>query len=138
MEFLNWIKGRVCRGSNPSCGGDEITTAQYLDGAAVAPATAEMPSDELMEQWRDTAYDVMWRGGEATWHTAALLAFPEGRRQAQALQILPPGADPVATDKELLRVARSPASLDDARRAIYERGRADERAAIAKALGVEP
>jgi hypothetical protein len=61
------------------------------------------------------------------------------QQQAESFQLPPPGADPVASDEELLRVARSPVSLDDARRrAIYERGRADEREAIAKALGVEP
>jgi hypothetical protein len=97
-----------------------------------------MPSDELMKQWRDTAYDVLWRGGEATWHTAALLAFAEGRRQAQSLQIPPPGAEPVATDEDLLKVLDCILWADDARRAIYNRGRADERTAILRALGVKP
>jgi hypothetical protein len=99
---------------------------------------ADLPSDELMQQWRDIAYDVCWHGGEATWHTAALLAFAEGRRQAQSLQLPPPGADPVATDEELLKVWDGSFWPNDARRAIYNRGRADERAAILRALGVQP
>jgi hypothetical protein len=121
-----------------------VLTAQHLDGAAVPPAPAEMPSFELMEQWRDAAYDVMWSGGRATWHTAALLAFAEGRRQAQSLQIPPPGADPVATTENLWDLFTSVLSADsgashaDARRAIYQRGRADERTAILRVLGVEP
>jgi hypothetical protein len=114
------------RGSNPPAPGNKPA------------ASAEMPSDELMKQWRDTAYDVLWRGGEATWHTAALLAFAEGRRQAQSLQIPPPGAEPVATDEDLLKVLDCILWADDARRAIYNRGRADERTAILRALGVKP
>jgi len=115
-----------------------VLTAEHLDGAAAAPAPAEMPSDELMERWKRAAIAEYRNGGEPTWRTAALLAFAEGRRQAQSFKLPPPAADPVATDKELLRVARPPVSLDDARRAIYEKGRKDERAAIAKALRVEP
>ena len=69
---------------------------------------------------------------------AALLAFAEGQRQAQSLQIPPPGADPVATEEELWEVWALPGGYDDARRAIYARGRADERTAILRALGVEP
>ena len=108
------------------------------DGLADLPGlTAELPSDQQMEQWKRAAIDEYLNDAEPTWRTAALLAFAEGRRQAQFIQLPPPGADPVATDKELLRVARSPVWFDEARRAIYERGRADERAAIAKALDVE-
>jgi len=115
-----------------------VLTAQYLHGAAVGSAPAEIPSDELMEEWRRAAFARYRNDAEPTWRTTALLAVAWARQQlAQSLQ-LPRGADPVASDKELLRVARSPVSLDDARRAIYEKGRADERAAIAKALGVEP
>ena len=101
---------------------------------------AEMPSDQQMERWKRAAIAEHAKGGEPTWRTAALLAFAEGRRQAQSPQIPPPGAEPVATDGELAfaSVARSSVSLDDARRAIYERGRADERTAILRALGVEP
>jgi len=125
MGLFTWIKGLGRRGSSPPATGSK------------SAIPAEMPSDKLMEQWKRAAIAEYLNGGEPTWRTAALLAFAEGRRQAQFIQLPPPGADPVATDKELLRVARSPVSLDDARRAIYERGRADERAAIAKALGVE-
>ncbi len=121
MGLSTWIKGLGRRGSSPPATGSKPA------------APAEIPSDELMEQWKRAAMN----DAEPTWRTAALLAFAEGRRQAQFIQLPPPGADPVASDKELLLVARSPVSLDDARRAIYERGRADERAAIAKALGVE-
>jgi hypothetical protein len=66
------------------------------------------------------------------------LAFAEGRRQAQSFQIPPRGADPVATDEELLKVLDCILWADDARRALYARGRADERTAILRALGVEP
>ena len=116
-----------------------VLTAQHLDGAAVPPAPAEMPSDDLMQQWSTIALHEWLLDGPPAPHGIALLAIAWTRHQlAQSLQIPPPGADPVATDKELLRVARSPVSLDDARRAIYERGRADERTAILRALGVQP
>jgi hypothetical protein len=44
----------------------------------------------------------------------------------------------VATDGDLLRVLDPILWADDARRAIYNRGRADERTAILRVLGVEP
>ena len=113
-------------------------TAQHLDGAAAAPAPAEMPSDKLMERWKRAAIAEHAKGGEPTWRTAALLAFAEGQRQAQSHQLPPPGADPVATDEELAYVWIPPCTYEDARRAIYDRGRADERCAILRALGVSP
>jgi hypothetical protein len=100
-----------------------------------------MPSDKLMGQWRDAAIDEYRGWGEPTWHTAALLAFAEGRRQAQSPQLPPPGADPVATDEELLeRLADLwPGCMPSTvRRTIYQKGRTDERTAILRALGVEP
>ena len=126
MGLSTWINGLGRRGSSPPATGSK------------SAIPAEMPSDKLMEQWKRAAIDEYLNDAEPTWRTAALLAFAEGRRQAQFIQLPPPGADPVATDKELLRVARSPVWFDEARRAIYERGRTDERAAIAKALEVEP
>jgi hypothetical protein len=99
---------------------------------------AEMPSDQQMERWKLAAIAEYRNGGEPTWHTAALLAFAESRRQAQSLQIPPPGAEPVATDEELWDVWDHAGWCNDARRAIYARGRADERTAILRALGVEP
>ena len=126
MGLFTWINGLGRHGSSPPATGSK------------SAIPAEMPSDKLMEQWKRAAIDEYLNDAEPTWRTAALLAFAEGRRQAQFIQLPPPGADPVATDKELLRVARSPVWFDEARRAIYERGRADERAAIAKALEVEP
>jgi hypothetical protein len=116
-----------------------VLTAEDLDGAAAAPAPAEMPSDEQLERWKQAAVD-----GHSFWRTIALLAFAEGRQQAQPPQLPPPGADPVATDEELLNVWDSlfywdsPFYANDARRALYARGRADERTAILRALGVEP
>jgi len=137
--------GPVNRPVPPRLPGDladlPVLTAQHLDGAAVPPAPAEMPSDELMEQWKRAAVVEYENGGEPTWRTAALLAFAEGRRQAQSLQIPPPGADPVATDEELVEELADlwPGCRPSAvRRAIYKKGRADERAAILRALGVEP
>jgi hypothetical protein len=51
-------------------------------------------------------------------------------------------AEPVATDEELDEelwdVWDHAGWCNDARRAIYARGRADERTAILRALGVEP
>jgi len=125
MGLSTWINGLGRRGSSPPATGSK------------SAIPAEMPSDKLMEQWKRAAIDEYLNDAEPTWRTAALLAFAEGRRQAQFIQLPPPGADPVASDKELLLVARSPVWFDEARRAIYERGRADERAAIAKALEVE-
>ena len=183
MGFLNWIKGEVCRGSNPPCGGGEITraeweamrttftesavqrgngnggpgpvpprlpddladlpelTAQHLDGAAAAPASAEMPSDELLDQWVQEARRVHTASG---YHinastTMALLAIAWARQQqAQSLQLPPPGAEPVATDGELVDVWHPLQAFRAVLRALYQRGRADERIAILRALGVEP
>jgi hypothetical protein len=167
MGFFTWIKGLLQpqEGTIP-CGGGEITRAQWdamrtafpnpptkpqptggrlictdRDPGPVnqsAPAPAEMPSDEQLERWKLAAIVEHAKGGEPMWHTAALLAFADGRRQAQSLQIPPPGADPVATDEELWEVWALPGGYDAARRAIYARGRADERTAIFGALGVEP
>ena len=142
MKLFTWIKGllqpqgdtiRVNSLTMPLAKWEAMRTPPQA-----APAPAEMPSDELMEQWKRAAVVEYLNGGEPTWRTAALLAFAEGRRQAQALQIPPPGADPVTTDEDLWEVWALPGGYDDARRAIYEKGRADERAAIAKALRVEP
>ncbi len=72
---------------------------------------------------------------------AALLAFAESQQQAQSLQLPPPGADPVATDEELLEKLADlwPGCMPSTvRRTIYQKGRADERTAILRALGVEP
>jgi hypothetical protein len=204
MKLFTWIKGLGRRGSNPPCGGGEITRAQWeamrttftegavqrgngnggpvtpkppikpqptggrliygdrdpgpvpprlpddlvdlpvlpaehLDGAAAAPAPAEMPSDELMERWKSIASHEWLDGGPPVSHRVALLAIAWARQQqAQSLQIPPPGADPVATDEELAYVWIRPCTDDEARRAIYDRGRADERTAILRALGVQP
>ena len=71
--------------------------------------------------------------------TMARLAIAWARQQqAQSPQLPPPGADPVATDEELFDVWDPPRTYDDARRALYARGRADERTAILRALGVQP
>jgi hypothetical protein len=99
---------------------------------------ADLPSDKQMERWKRAALAEHLNDGEPTWRTAALLAFAEGRRQAQSLQIPPPGADPVATNDELWEVWALARGIGPARRAIYDRGRADERTAILRALGVEP
>jgi hypothetical protein len=78
-------------------------------------------------------------GGPPVSHRVALLAIAWARQQqAQSLQLPPPGAEPVATDEELDYVWICPCTDDEARRAIYERGRADERTAILRALGVQP
>jgi hypothetical protein len=118
-----------------------VLTAQHLDGAAAAPALAEMPIDELMGRWREEcrqlSADSDYAIPASSFMAQRVVAWTR-QQLAQSPQLPPPGADSVATDGELLRVARSPVSLDDARRAIYERGRADERTAILRALGVEP
>jgi len=63
---------------------------------------------------------------------------PPTNSKPAAPQIPPPGADPVATDEDLIAVATGSVWTRRAYRAIYARGRADECAAIVKALGVEP
>ena len=108
------------------------------DLADLPVLTADVPSDQQMERWKRAAIAEYQQGGEPTWRTSARLAFAEGQQQAQSLQIPPPGADPVATDGDLLNVWIPPCTYDDARRAIYNHGRADERTAILRALGVEP
>lgn len=111
---------------------------QRLINGDRSPVPADVPSDQQMEQWKRVAVVEYLNGGEPTWRTAALLAFAEGRRQAQSLQVPPPGADPVATDGDLLKVLDPILWADDARRALYNLGRADERTAILRAMGVEP
>jgi hypothetical protein len=97
-----------------------------------------MPSDEQMERWKRAVIAEYLNDCKPTWRTAALLAFAEGQQQAQSLQLPPPGADPVATDGDLLKVLDCILWADHARRALYERGRADERTAILRSLGVQP
>jgi hypothetical protein len=104
-------------------------------------APAEMPSGEQMERWKRAAIAEYLNDCVPTWRTAALLAFAEGRRQTQSPQLPPPGADPVATDEELAEQVLDlwPGSLPSTfQRAFYQKGRADERTAILRALGVEP
>jgi hypothetical protein len=109
------------------------------DGLADLPGlTAELPSDQQMERWKRAAIAEYQQGGEPTWRTSARLAFAEGQQQAQSLQIPPPGAEPVATDGDLLRVLDPILWAHDARRALYNLGRSDERTAILRSLGVEP
>jgi hypothetical protein len=145
MKLFTWIKGllqpqgdtiRVNSLTMPLAKWEAMRTPPQA-----APAPAEMPSDELMEQWKRAAVVEYLNGGEPTWRTAALLAFAEGRRQTQSIKLPPPGADPVATDEELVEELADlwPGCRPSAvRRTIYEKGRADERAAILRALGVEP
>jgi hypothetical protein len=164
MGFFAWIKGLGRRGSHAPLSFDEwLATPPPKTAAAInrhldreiarrrgsnppAPgnkpaAPAEMPSDELMDQWVQEARRVHTTSG---YHinastTMARLAIAWARQQqAQSLQLPPPGADPVATDEELAYVWIRPCTDDEARRAIYNRGRADERTAILRALGVEP
>ena len=118
-------------------------TAEHLDGAAAAPAPAEMPSNELLDQWVQEARRVHTASGyriNASTTMARLAIAWARQQQAQSLQLPPPGADPVATDEELMDIWKHPLSFspNDARRAIYARGRADERTAILRAIGVEP
>jgi hypothetical protein len=98
-----------------------------------------MPSDEQMERWKSIASH-QWRyGGPPVSHRVAQLAIAWARQQqAQSPQLPPPGAEPAATDEELWEVWALPGGYDAARRAIYARGRADERTAILRAMGVEP
>jgi hypothetical protein len=142
MGFFTWIKEllqpqegtiRVNGGYQPcSYGGTPNPPPSDPDDLA------EMPSHELMERWKRAAIAEYLNDCTPTWRTAALLAFAEGRRQAQSPQLPPPGADPVATDEELIDVWIHRFSFNDQTRAIYDRGRADERTAIFRALGVEP
>ena len=118
-----------------------VMPAEILDGAAEAPAPAEMPSDELLDQWVQEARRVHTASG---YHinastTMARLAIAWARQQqAQSPQLPPPGAEPVATDGDLLELLDPILWAEEARRALYDRGRADERTAILRALGVEP
>jgi hypothetical protein len=113
MGFFAWIKGLGRRGSHAPLSFDE-----WL-------ATNPIKNAETVQRHLDRKI-------------AALLAFTESQQQAQSLQIPPPGAEPVATDEELIAVATGPVWTHRAYRAIYARGRADERTAILRALGVQP
>jgi hypothetical protein len=105
------------------------------------PGPAEVPCDELMQQWKkecqQLSIDSDYAIPASSFMAQRVVAWAR-QQQAQALQLPPPGADPVATDEELAYVWIPPRTYEDARRAIYERGRADERTAILRALGVEP
>ena len=117
------------RGSNPPAPGNKPA------------APADLPSNELMERWVKEARRVHTASG---YHinastTMARLAIAWARQQqVQSLQIPPPGAEPVATDEELIVMATGPVWTYRAYRTIYQKGRADERTAILRALGVEP
>jgi hypothetical protein len=118
-----------------------VLTAEHLDGVAAAPAPAETPSDELLNQWVQEARRVHTASGchiNASTTMARLAIAWARQQQTQSLQIPPPGADPVATNDELWEVWALARGIGPARRAIYDRGRADERTAILRALGVEP
>jgi hypothetical protein len=119
-----------------------VLTAKDLDGAAAAPAPAEMPSDELMERWKSIASHEWLYGGPPVSHRLALLAIAWARQQqAQSPQLPPPGAEPVATDEELMERLKDlwPGCMPSTvRRTLYLKGRADERTAILRALGVQP
>jgi hypothetical protein len=115
-----------------------VLTAEHLDGAAAPLAPAEMPSDELMERWKRAAIAESLNDCELTLRTAALLAFAEGRQQAQSPQLPPPGAEPVATKEDLTQLWLEEETFTDFGRTLYQRGRSDERTAILRALGVEP
>jgi hypothetical protein len=81
MKLFAWIKGLGRRGSN-------------------APPPAEMPSDELLDQWVQEARRVHTTSGYHinAFTTMARLAIAWARQQqAQSPQLPPPGADPVAT-----------------------------------------
>ena len=143
MIYTDRDPGPVNRPVPPRLPGDladlPVLTAEHLDGAAAAPAPAEMPSDELMERWKSIASHEWLYGGLPVSHRVALLAITWARQQqAQSPQLPPPGADPVATDEELWDVGIIPSRWTDVRRAIYQKGRADERTAILRALGVQP
>ena len=142
MKLFTWIKGLLQpQGDTIRVNSQTMPLAKWeamRTPPQAAPAPAEMPSDELMEQWKRAAVVEYLNGGEPTWRTAALLAFAEGQQQAQSLQIPPPGAEPVATDGDLLKVLDPILWADDARRALYNLGRSDERTAILRVLGVEP
>jgi hypothetical protein len=103
---------------------------------------AEMPSHELMERWKSIASHEWLYGGPPVSHRAALLAIAWARQQqAQSFKLPPPDAEPVATDEELMEELADlwPGCMPSTvRRAIYARGRADERTAILRALGLQP
>jgi hypothetical protein len=120
MKLFNWIKRLGRRGSNAPLSFNEwLATNPIKNAEAVELETVQRHLDREI---------------------AALLAFAEGRQQAQSLQIPPPGAEPVATDEELLEKLADlwPGCMPSTvRRTIYQKGRADERTAILRALGVQ-
>jgi hypothetical protein len=59
------------------------------------PEPGEMPSDELMGQWRNAALAEYRSGGEPTWRTSALLAITWARQQ-QATELAALRGLPVA------------------------------------------
>jgi len=145
MKLFTWIKGllqpqgdtiRVNSLTMPLAKWEAMRTPPQA-----APVPAEMPSDELMSRWReecrqlsaDSDYDI-----PASSFMAQRVVAWTRQQLAQSLQLPPRGADPVATDGDLLKVLDPILWADDARRALYNLGRADERTAILRALGVEP
>ncbi len=150
MGLLNWLRDSLA-GPSPCnkrlpfepdpLGPPTKPTGGRLIYGDRDPGPAEMPSDELMERWKSIASHEWLHsdGGPPVSHRVALLAIAWARQQqAQSLQIPPPGAEPVATDEELAYVWFPFRTYKDAHRAVYNSGRADERTAILRALGVEP
>ena len=68
----------------------------------IPPATepGEMPSDELMGQWRNAAFAEYRSGGEPTWRTSALLAIAWARQQ-QATELASLRGEPVAVSERM-------------------------------------
>jgi hypothetical protein len=100
-----------------------------------------MPSNKLMSRWREEcrrlSADSDYAIPASSFMVQRVVAWTR-QQQAQSIKLLPPSADPVATDEDLIVVATGPVWTHHAYRALYARGRADERAAILRALGVEP
>jgi hypothetical protein len=105
------------------------------------PGPAEVPCDELMQQWKkecqQLSIDSDYAISPSSFMAQRVVAWAR-QQQAQSPQLPPPGADPVATDEDLIVVATGPVWRHRAYRALYNRGRADERTAILRALGVQP
>ena len=137
MGFFTWIRGLGRRGFNAP-----LSTAQLIRYWAWENEQVRVAfSEGAVQQGNGNGGPVTPKPPIKPQPTGGRLIYSDRdpgpvNQPAPAPPLPTPGADPVATDEELMDICWG--FNDNPRRALYQRGRADERIAILRALGVEP